>query len=102
MDKDNKITRKEHCYDTIMQEVDRNGGYLAISTAMQPTFCVIDDYPKAITFKALFIGNDDSSPLKLIDINDHVWDADDYICEGQMEHLAKIAIVQTYLTHIKK
>jgi len=79
---------KNEAYNALFEKVQREGGYAAIKANERP--CVIlngDGVHRNTTVAALFIGNDESSPLKLISTRFVAWDIDDYLSAEDIEHI---------------
>lgn len=79
---------KDELYNQLLDKVQQAGGYIAIKA--NERLCVIlngDGGHRLATVAALFIGNDDSSPLKLISTRFTAWDVYDYLDEEDMEHV---------------
>ena len=96
------MTKKEFHYENICEEIENKGYYLAIGKSLQPTFDVENPYieedgeaTKEVKIKSLFMSNDSSSPLKMVDTNDVCWDVDDYLNEDDMKRLNKVVIFAT-------
>ena len=79
---------KNETYNALFEKVQREGGYIAIKPIKRP--CVMlngDGVHRHTTVAALFIGNDESSPLKLISTRFVAWDIDDYLSAEDIEHI---------------
>ena len=79
---------KNEAYNALFEKVQQEGGYIAIKANKR--LCVIlngDDGHRLATVAALFIGNDESSPLKLISTRFVAWDIDDYLSAEDIEHI---------------
>ena len=77
---------KSECYSALCDCVDHAGGYLLFKETNRPRVKPEgDECEPPIKIKALFMSNDDSSPLKFICEIDECWDADDYFCKEDLE-----------------
>lgn len=82
---------KQNAYNHLRGSLIRAGGYILINKKSRPAFTVDDgENPQAhtvIVVKSLFLGDDDSSPIQLIDSNDERWDAGDFLDKEHYEVL---------------
>lgn len=79
---------KDELYNQLLDKVQQAGGYIAIKANERP--CVMlngDGVHRNTTVAALFIGNDESSPLKLISTRFTAWDVYDYLNAEDIEHI---------------
>jgi hypothetical protein len=81
---------KEESYNALFEKVQQAGGYVAIAASERPRVMLTGDGVHHHTLAAaVFIGNDDSSPLKLISNRFTAWDIDDYLNADDIEQLIK-------------
>ena len=81
---------KKDAYNSLRGCLIRAGGYILINKESRPRFCIDDgENPQThdIVVKSLFLGDDASSPIQLIDSNDERWDAGDYLDKEHYEFL---------------
>ena len=75
-------------YDELFELVAGKGGYAVCEKDKRPTF-LIEGRKRVI--KSVFVnGCDDSSPLKMIDVDEECWDVDDYLSNWQIQTLSEI------------
>lgn len=75
-------------YNQLLDKVQQAGGYVAIAASERPCVMLNGDGAHRHTLAAaIFIGNDESSPLKLISNRFTAWDIDDYLNAEDIEHL---------------
>ena len=79
---------KGEAYNALLEKVQQAGGYIAFKAKKRPCIMLNDNgvYLHTIV-AALFIGNDESSPLKLISTRSVAWDVDDYLGAEDIEHI---------------
>lgn len=72
-------------YDNLYELVAGKGGYAVCEKDKRPTF-LIEGRKRVI--KSVFVnGCDDSSPLKMIDVDEEYWDVDDYLSITDLDEL---------------
>lgn len=78
---------KNELYNELCEMVGKCGYYATIRKELRPTIRIAkeDGCVDEITAKSLFMSNDESSPLKLIDTEDNCWDVHDYLSAEDME-----------------
>lgn len=78
---------KNEAYNELCKMVGKCGYYATIRKELRPTIGITkeDGSVDEITAKSLFISNDESSPLKLIDTEDNCWDVHDYLSAEDMK-----------------
>lgn len=86
---------KNEAYESLLKNVE-DAEYILIEKTKRPTFTINDEGVfKDITIKSLVVvGFDESSPLRMIDENDEMWDVDDYL--GQDDITELYAIVENW------
>lgn len=76
---------KDKLYNKLCEEVGKYGYYALIEKGHRPKIEMIDE--PSIRVKSLFMSNDESSPLKVIDENDTCWDGYDYFSIEELEKI---------------
>lgn len=86
---DEEDDKKDEVYNELCNEIDKHGVYVLIKEECRPqlTRNINETDVKSIVVKALFMSNEECSPLKFIDTNDECWDANDYF---NTENLRKV------------
>jgi len=78
---------KNEVYNALLKKVEQAGGYIAFKPSERPCVMLNGDAHRHTLAAAVFIGNDESSPLKLISNRFTAWDIDDYLNVEDIEHL---------------
>lgn len=93
--REDAFINKNEAYESLFKNVE-DAGYILIEKTKRPTFTINDEGVfKDITIKSLVVvGFDESSPLRMIDENDEMWDVDDYL--GQDDITELYAIVENW------
>ena len=79
---------KNELYNQLLDKVQQKGGYIAFKANERPCVMLNGDGAHRHTLAAaVFIGNDESSPLKLISNRFTAWDIDDYLNAENIEQL---------------
>lgn len=76
---------RTEAYNKLLERVRKAGGYLAFNEKNRPLATTADG--ETISVAALFVGTDDSSPLKLISSSFVCWDVNDYITTADLKHI---------------
>ena len=80
---------KYEIYNQLLDKVQQAGGFLRIKPTERP--CVLlrgEKTDRHVIVAALFVSNDDSSPLRLVTNRFTAWDVYDYLDAGDIEHLS--------------
>ena len=75
-------------YNQLLEKVQQAGGFLRIKPMERP--CVLLRGKKTdrhVIVAALFVSDDESSPLRLVTNRFTAWDVDDYLNAEDIEHL---------------
>ena len=72
---------RNDAYDALCEVVNAKGGYVYIDNANQRPQFTNTEYIgcDGMTIKSLVMTNDEGRPLKMIDVEDAMWDVDDYL-----------------------
>ena len=80
--------------DDVYNALDEHVDYYTPINRFRPTFALCDmGEVEEVTIKAIISSCDTSSPLKMIDENDHNWDVHDYLSKDGMEILYQAVIL---------
>ena len=80
---------KDEIYNQLLDKVQQAGGFLRIKPIERP--CVLlrgEKTDRHVIVAALFVSNDDSSPLRLVTNRFTAWDVYDYLDAEDIEHLS--------------
>jgi hypothetical protein len=80
---------KDEIYNQLLDKVQQAGGFLRIKPMERP--CVLlrgEKTDRHVIVAALFVSNDDSSPLRLVTNRFTAWDVYDYLDAEDIEHLS--------------
>lgn len=78
---------KDEAYNTLLERVQRAGGYIKFGVKERPVVVANEGRHKHIIVAALFESADECSPLKLISNSFITWDVDDYFEASDIECL---------------